>query len=239
MGIVVRLPFVPPWYLPQRRPSRLRRSGRDITAALISTNYLLFNIGWYWSVLAGSESILGSTGQYLVVLGHYWVVLVSTWWYWVIIRWYWVNIGWCWSVFVFTRSILGGTGQYFVFLGQYWIVLVKTTPKTTENHQKEPTSWLLLTGNSFVAKKLVPGQNVAPWRTPPGQNVAPMNTHDRLQNRLQARHIVPGQYMSWDNMSRDKRGLRRWRRCWSPRKRIETRRLLVSRPSWHCSDNAE
>ena len=27
-----------------------------------STNYLLFNIGWYWSVLAGSESILGSTG---------------------------------------------------------------------------------------------------------------------------------------------------------------------------------
>ena len=43
-------------------------------------NYLLFNIGWYWSVLGGSESILGSTGQYLVVLGHYWVVLVSTWW---------------------------------------------------------------------------------------------------------------------------------------------------------------
>ena len=38
----------------------------------------------------------------------------------------------------------------------------------------------------------------------PGQNVAPMNTHDRLQNRLQARHIVPGQYMSWDKMSRDK-----------------------------------
>ena len=31
-----------------------------------------------------------------------------------------------------------------------------------------------------------------------------MNTHDRLQNRLQARHIVPGQYMSWDKMSRDK-----------------------------------
>jgi len=36
---------------------------------LISTNYLLFNIGWYWSVLGGSESILGSTGQYLVVMG--------------------------------------------------------------------------------------------------------------------------------------------------------------------------
>ena len=34
MGIVVRLPFVPP----KRRPSRLRRSGRDITAALVSTN---------------------------------------------------------------------------------------------------------------------------------------------------------------------------------------------------------
>ena len=112
MGIVVRLPFVPPWFLPQRRPSRLRRSGRDITAALISTNYLLFNIGWYWSVLAGSESILGSTGQYLVVLGHYWVVLVSTWWYWVNIRWY-------WSVLGGTGSLLGGTGQYLVVLGQY------------------------------------------------------------------------------------------------------------------------
>ena len=132
-----------------------------------------------------------------MVLGQYWVVLVSTWWYWVIFGWY-------WSVLGGTGSILGGTGQYFVFLGQYWIVLVKTTPKTTENHQKEPTSWLLLTGNSFVAKKLVPGQNVAPWRTPPGQNVAPMNTHDHLQNRLQKRHIVPGQYMSWDDMSRDK-----------------------------------
>merc|ERR1712242_381139 len=82
-------PFVPPWYLPQRRPLRLRRSGRDITAALISTNYLLFNIGWYWSVLGGSGSILDGTGQYLVVLGHYWVVLFSTWWYWVIIAWHW------------------------------------------------------------------------------------------------------------------------------------------------------
>ena len=101
MGIVVRLPFVSP----KRQPLRLRRSGRDITAALISTNYLLFNIGWYWSVLAGSESILGSTGQYLVVLGHYWVVLVSTWWYWVILGG--------------TGSILGGAGQYLLVLGQY------------------------------------------------------------------------------------------------------------------------
>ena len=55
--------------LPQRRPSRLRRSGRDITAALISANYLLFNIGWYWSVLAGTGLILGGAGQYLVVTG--------------------------------------------------------------------------------------------------------------------------------------------------------------------------
>ena len=107
MGIVVRLPFVPPSYLPQRRPSRLRRSGRDITAAFISTNYLLFNIGWYWSVLGGSGSILDGTGQYLVVLGHYWVVLFSTWWYWVIIAWHWSTLGG-------TRSLLGGTGQYLV-----------------------------------------------------------------------------------------------------------------------------
>ena len=38
MGIIVRLPFVPP----KRRPSRLRRTGRDITAALVSTNHLFF-----------------------------------------------------------------------------------------------------------------------------------------------------------------------------------------------------
>ena len=45
---------------------------------------------------------------------------------------------------------------------------------------------------------IVPGQYVA------GTICRPMNTHDCLQKRLQARHIVPGQYMSWDKMSRDK-----------------------------------
>ena len=60
MGIVVRLPFVPPWYLPQRRPSRLRRSGRDITAALISTNYLLFNIEGAWGFLQSAAGKGGS-----------------------------------------------------------------------------------------------------------------------------------------------------------------------------------
>ena len=103
----MRLPFVPT----KRRHLRLRRSGRDISAALISTNYLLFNIGWYWSLFGGSGSILDNTGQYLVVL-------VTTWWYWVIIGWYWVNISWYWSVFVGARSILGGTGQHRVVLGQ-------------------------------------------------------------------------------------------------------------------------
>ena len=46
MGIVVRLPFVPPQ---KRRPSRLRRSGRDITAALVFTNYLFFYLLFQFS----------------------------------------------------------------------------------------------------------------------------------------------------------------------------------------------
>ena len=41
MGIVVRLPFVPP----KRRHSRLRRSGCNITAALVSTNNSLRAFG--------------------------------------------------------------------------------------------------------------------------------------------------------------------------------------------------
>ena len=61
MGIVVRLTFVPP----KRRPSRLWRSGRDITAALVTTN--------------NSRGIYQFHGQYLVVLGHYWVVLGKYW----------------------------------------------------------------------------------------------------------------------------------------------------------------
>ena len=91
MGIAERLPFFPP----KRRPLRLRRSGlditaalvssndslrafgRDITAALVSTNYLFF---YLLPVLGGTGSLFGDTGQYLVVLGHYWVVLVSSWW---------------------------------------------------------------------------------------------------------------------------------------------------------------
>ena len=86
MGIVVRLPFVPSKQRPsclrrsgrditaafkvdtnsiyQRRPLRLRRSGRDIIAGLVSTNYLFF---YMLSVLGGTGT---GTGHYLVELGH-------------------------------------------------------------------------------------------------------------------------------------------------------------------------
>ena len=73
----------------QLLPLRLRRSGRDITAALVSTNYLFF---YLLSVLGGTGSILGGIGQYLVVLGQYWVVLIITWCYWVN-EWYWSVLG--------------------------------------------------------------------------------------------------------------------------------------------------
>ena len=80
MGIVMRLPFV----LPKRRPSRLRRSGRDITAALISTNYLFF-------YLLFNNGILGG--------------LVCTWWFWVILS---GLDGWMdgWTGWILLRSLV-------------------------------------------------------------------------------------------------------------------------------------
>ena len=100
----------------QQQPSCLRRSGRDITAALVTTN--------------NSRGIYQFHGQYLVVLGHYWVVLgkywvvlVSTWWYWVIIGFYWSVLGGTGSIFGGTGSILVGIGQYLMVLGHYWMVL--------------------------------------------------------------------------------------------------------------------
>ena len=90
MGIVVRLPFVPP----KRRHSRLRRSGCNITAALETTNDGLPAFGAqavilqqpsYLPIISSSIccSILGGTSLYLVVSVQYWIVLVSTWWFWV------------------------------------------------------------------------------------------------------------------------------------------------------------
>ena len=113
MGIVVRLPSVPP----KRRPSRLRRSGLDITAALVSTN-----------------DSLRAFGTQAVILQQPWLLPISCyWWYWVIIEWYWVNIGWYWSLLDGTWSLLDFTGQYLLVLGQYlvvlglyWLVLVST-----------------------------------------------------------------------------------------------------------------